>query len=425
MQLSKAWIAGIALVMPAACGTPDSALSRADYRLVGGRWYDGGRFAAREMAVVDGRLRPGNSARGGEIIDLAGGYVVPPFCEAHNHNLPVAREAENRATIARYLADGIFYVQITGNLSDFRDRYAPLFNRPDSVDVTFSNGGLTASGGQPTILLRDALLPQGWFPGETLESLRNRRYFIIDDAADLDREWPVILGQRPDFIKAFLLHSEEYEQRRDVEVPRGRKGLNPALAPEIVRRAHAAGLRAMFHVHTVADFRVALDAGADQILHFPGLLEEVLVPEADMAAATRRGIPIHTTIAVLARVPAADQAADQRRRAALAANLQLARRLGVNLVAGSDVVEATSRVEIDALRETGIFSNAELLAMWGERCAKAVFPQRRVGRLDDGYEASFLVLWGDPLADFGNTRRIVRAMKDGRWLVMPGQSNPP
>jgi imidazolonepropionase-like amidohydrolase len=57
--------------------------------------------------------------------------------------------------------------------------------------------------------------------------------------------------------------------------------------------------------------------------------------------------------------------------------------------------------------------------MWGERCAKAVFPKRKVGRLDDGYEASFLVLRGDPLADFDNTGRIVRAMKDGRWLPLP------
>lgn len=409
-------------LMAGCAGTREPAPEPASIALLNGQWFNGASFESRPMYSVGGRLETRRPAHIDRSMDLAGGYVVPPFCEAHNHNLPVAREQDNRATIARYLSEGIFYVQITGNLSDFRDRHAALFNHPESVDVTFANGGLTASGGHPTILVRDVLLPQGWFPGETLESLRNRRYFIIDDAAALEREWPVITGQRPDFIKAFLEHSEEYEQRRDVDIPLGLKGLNPALAPEIVRRAHAAGLRAMFHVDSAADFHVALAAGADQILHFPGLLDGEPVPEADMALAAQRRIPVHTTVALLRKFPVVDQAAGQRRSAAVKANLQLARRLGVNLVAGSDAAEATSRLEIDELRKLGIFPNAELLAMWGERCAQAVFPARKVGRLEAGYEASFLVLQGDPLADFDNTRRISRAMKDGRWLQLPAMA---
>ncbi len=411
-------VAALWLVMTGCVSTGESpqAPIADSIALVNGQWFNGRSFEPRTMYSVAGRLKTKRPDHIDSSMDLAGGYVVPPFCEAHNHNLPVAREQDNRATIARYLADGIFYVQITGNLSDYRDRYAPLFNRPDSVDATFANGGLTATDGHPTILVRDILLPQGWFPGETLESLRNRRYFVIDDTADLERQWPVIIGQRPDFIKAFLEHSDEYEARRNVDIPRGLKGLNPALAPEIVRRAHAAGLRAVFHVDTVEDFHVALSAGADQIAHFPGLIDGLPVPESDMALAAQRGIPVHTTIALLRKFPAADQAADQRRRAILIKNLQLAQHLGVDLVVGSDSPEATSRLEIDELRKLGVFSNTELLAMWGGRCAQAVFPKRKIGKLEDGYEASFLVLKGDPLADFDNTGRIGRAMKDGRWL---------
>jgi hypothetical protein len=413
--------AALWLVMAGCASTGESPLAAGaeNIALTNGQWFNGRAFERRTMYSIAGQLRTKRPRRIDSSSDLAGGYVVPPFCEAHNHNLPVAREQDNRATIARYLADGIFYVQITGNISDFRDKHASLFNRPESVDVTFANGGLTATGGHPTILIRDVLLPQGWFPGETLESLRNRRYFIIDNTSDLEREWPVIIGQRPDFIKAFLEHSDEYETRRNMDIPRGLKGLNPALAPEIVHRAHAAGLRAMFHVDTVEDFHIALMAGADQIAHFPGLIDGLAVPEDDMTLAARRGIPVHTTIALLRNFPVADQAADQRRRATLKKNLQLAQRLGVNLVVGSDSPSATSRLEIDDLRKLDTFSNAELLAMWGGRCARAVFPMRKVGKLEDGYEASFLVLQGDPLADFDNTGRIVRAMKDGRWLQNP------
>jgi hypothetical protein len=51
--------------------------------------------------------------------------------------------------------------------------------------------------------------------------------------------------------------------------------------------------------------------------------------------------------------------------------------------------------------------------MWSVTTPRAILPDRRIGRLREGYEASFLVPGGDPLADFGNTRRIVRRVKQG------------
>ena len=404
----------VALLTVGACAHRGSKAPEAQFRLVNGQWFDGRTFVRRDMAVADGKLQTG-AVRGGEVVDLGGGFVVPPFCEAHNHNLPALRREGSLATSARYLKDGIFYVQITGALTADPQARSGLFNRPDTVDVSFAFTSLTATGGHPTILIRDLLIPTGELPGETLESLKGRRYFLIDTVADLDRQWQAILDQHPDFIKAFLVDSANYAKLRDVDVPRGQKGLNPDLAPEIVRRAHAAGLQAVFHIRTAADFHVALAAGADQIAHFPGVISVEDVPDADFQTAARRGTPIHTTVVAGASLPL-PPAEDQRRRAALVESLQRAQRLGVNLVAGSDVANANSRLEIQTLRQLGIFSNADLLGMWGQRCAQAVFPKRRVGRLDDGFEASFLVLQGDPLADFDNTGRIVRAMKDGRWL---------
>jgi imidazolonepropionase-like amidohydrolase len=40
----------------------------------------------------------------------------------------------------------------------------------------------------------------------------------------------------------------------------------------------------------------------------------------------------------------------------------------------------------------------------------------------DGYEASFLVLAGNPLKDFANTQRIVRRVKQGRTLDLPPEN---
>jgi imidazolonepropionase-like amidohydrolase len=50
---------------------------------------------------------------------------------------------------------------------------------------------------------------------------------------------------------------------------------------------------------------------------------------------------------------------------------------------------------------------------------RAIFPGRRIGALEEGYEANLLVLAGDPIADFGNVRRIALRMKAGRLLPPP------
>jgi imidazolonepropionase-like amidohydrolase len=47
---------------------------------------------------------------------------------------------------------------------------------------------------------------------------------------------------------------------------------------------------------------------------------------------------------------------------------------------------------------------------------QAIFPKRKLGVLEPGYEASFLVLRGDPLVDFAATRAISLRVKRGVLL---------
>jgi imidazolonepropionase-like amidohydrolase len=60
--------------------------------------------------------------------------------------------------------------------------------------------------------------------------------------------------------------------------------------------------------------------------------------------------------------------------------------------------------------------------MWTENGARTTFPGRKIGALREGYEASFLVLAGNPLSDLANVRRIVLAVKDGVVLVAAGRA---
>jgi imidazolonepropionase-like amidohydrolase len=50
--------------------------------------------------------------------------------------------------------------------------------------------------------------------------------------------------------------------------------------------------------------------------------------------------------------------------------------------------------------------------------ARAVFPARKLGRLEPGFEASLLALACDPIVDFACTKQITLRMKQGRvrWV---------
>ena len=62
--------------------------------------------------------------------------------------------------------------------------------------------------------------------------------------------------------------------------------------------------------------------------------------------------------------------------------------------------------------------------MWSEATPRAIFPQRRVGCLEDGCEASLLVLAADPSADFAQ-HEAHRAADEGRQAVAVAERRAP
>jgi hypothetical protein len=391
---------------------------------VNGSWFDGERFMPRTMYVVDGVLVSDRPADVLATIDLAGGFVIPPFGEAHNHN--VEHSARVEQTLARYLRDGVFYVQNLNILPRQRDPLAGRVNIPTGVDVVFANGGTTAPGGHPAPHVRRNIERGIWTEADGEGAF----FHTVADEADLDRVWARVVAGRPDLVKTYLLHSEEHARRRGADFD-GWKGLDPALLPRIVRRAHAAGLRVVTHVETATDFHHAVTAGVDQIAHMPGFRgdPEVRLPDptvyhisaADARLAAQRGTVVVTTLGGVRGLDPAGP--DSLRRRAFdelhARNLRLLRRHGVRLALGSDDYGDTSVGEAMYLRELGVFDNLALLKLWAEDTPRAIFPGRRVGCLAEGCDASFLVLAGDPVGDFGWVREIRMRVKQGRVLTVP------
>ena len=421
LSQASAALAGLAFGASAGGGQ----LTSPAYEFVNGLWFDGQSFSNRRFYSAGGILTAKKPARLHSVVDLKGKYVVPPFGEAHNHNI----EASGRVgeTIRQYLQEGIFYVKNPNNLPNAKAALSGRINVPQSIDVVFANGGLTASGGHPLGVVKRNLergaKPEEWAEGGF--------YFIVDNPDDLARKWESVLAGKPDFIKTYLLYSEEYEKRRGDEKYFAWKGLNPALLPEIVRRSHRAGLRVSAHVETAVDFHHALVAGVDEITHTPGFRPEqgdwskydparFEISESDARLASRKRVTVVTTL-----VSAIEQALQQKEgepfmkiRGLLERNLRLLQKHGVRLAVGSDSYRQTSLAEALNLRKLDVFDNRALLKMWCETTAATICPQRRIGRLREGYQASFLVLNDNPLQDFANVRKIERRFKQGEFLSL-------
>jgi hypothetical protein len=385
-----------------------------------GQWFDGQSFRPMTGCAAGGTLRFPCPSRVDKTIDLHGGYVIPPFGEAHNHNVETLNNIDK--LVATYLRHGIFYVKNPNSLARDREPLAAKLNRLDSIDVAFSNGSFTASGGHP-VEIPDRVIGTGKWSAADAEG---GFYYTVDNETELEKKWPILLGTHPDFIKTYLLYSDEYARRRDDPKFFAWKGLDPGLLPAIVKNAHAARLRVSTHIENEADFRAALVAGVDEINHMPGFrafsdvdrhpLSSFEVSDADAALAARQGTYVVTTLNG-ARALTGEQRRDQD--TLNTKNLQTLLGHHVRLALGSDSYREDTLPEALYISGLHAMSNAALLDIWTRGTARTIFPNRKIGELKAGDDANFLVLKSNPLDDFGAVQDIALEVKQGVVLDIP------
>ena len=399
----------------------------------GGHWFDGQTFrdntsTGKPLYAVNGWFTAKKPSRIDSVIDLKNWFIVPPFGEAHNHNLDFSDEEQWARIKSMYLRDGIFYIKNPTNLPRAAAPLAGRINIPTSVDAVFAHGGMTATDGHPLGLVKRNIERGGMLPADADGGF----CWIIDTVADLDRKWPTILAGKPDFIKTTLVYSEEFAKRKDDKNYFTWKGLDPALLPEIVKRVHRAGLRVSTHVESATDFHHAVVAGADEINHLPGFrpenndpvkgydnLARYRISEADARLAGQRKIVVVTTSGTtidMSFKEGVDVKKAEAVREMLTHNLQILHRHGVRIAIGSDSFRQTSQPEALALKRLGAFDSLTLLKMWCENTAGTIFPKRKIGHLKEGFEASFLALSGNPLQDFSHIKGIELRFKQGEII---------
>jgi hypothetical protein len=353
--------------------------------------------------------------------------------DAHTHNLD--GEFGLSPILEAYRAEGTFYVQVLTNTASGAAQVRSRFEGPCSLDVVYANGGITSTLSHPFLAYEPRAM--GLFTdweshADSIRASRireNDAYWFIDGQEDLARKWPEIETSNPGIIKVFLL--DAVEAAPDLEgtgLPHGR-GLLPSLVPHIVRRAHAAGLRVAAHVETAADFAVAVGSGVDVVAHMPGYQlgstadgsSDPLAAEGPFALpddvareAGQRRVVVTPTVGWTLAAGGPDSAqVVARRHDLMRHNLSQLQKHDVTIVLGSDWYGATGWHEMEAMRALGFWSDLELLTMWAVDTPQSIFPNRRIGRLEDGYEASFLVLRDDPTLSIDALKGIELRVKQG------------
>lgn len=411
------------------------------FKFINGNWFDGKKFNKRIFYSVNGLLTGKTPEKIDETIDLKNGYVVPPFADAHTHNLGGTFNLDKLSK--EYIAEGTFYVQVLGNYATGAKHARSLLNQPSTLDAVYANGGLTSTLGHPFLVYEPRALgfynPAEW--NANMEKIKlgrrgeNNVYWFLDSIADVDAKWDKFLAQKPDLVKIFLLDAKNYEKLYK-NGKAGDKGLSATVAEYVVKKTHQAGLRVYAHIETADDFRLGLKIGVDGFAHAPnygwsGKIEDKPQDDltlADIRLAARRKTVIIPT-AQWGRMAATDYAAEGTQKPAaerMARVVERQKRMfnlmlrnGVTIAFGSDYFGRTLGSELSYLHDNRIFDNLTLLKIAAEITPQIIFPNRKIGKLRDGYEASFLVLNANPLMDFEQIKNINFRFKQGNIINIP------
>jgi len=384
-----------------------------------GNWLIDNEFKSITVYSIDGFFSFNSPDKIDTIVSLANNFIIPPFAEAHNHNIGTGVPEWDKRAIDNYLQAGVFYVKIQGNLPVSEEYKRELhINKPGSIDVQFAQGNITAPNGHPISLIH-SLHAKGFYKGQTLESLNNTRYFTIDSEEDIADKWPIILKFKPDFIKILLVNSDMYEKNlNDTSV--WYKGLNPKLIPQLVDRAHQDGLRISAHINNSFDFHHVLVNKVNEIAHMPRMIsgfDYVPISAEDAKFAATSNTFIITTLAISLFQGGTIKEEDFPMAKKLQEeDLTMLKGHGALIAIGSDDPTDTSVKEAKYIKGLNVFDNRELLKIWTGVTTQTIFPNRKIGSIEEGYEANFIALEGNPIQDFDFVSKVNTRFKQGYFI---------
>jgi len=404
------------------------ALSGQTLHFSNAKYYDGAQFVEGDLYSVDGQFQIEISTEPDTVIDMQGSYLVPPLAEGHTHNLD--RTWQMNSIVPKYLNEGVFYAQVLTNKVSGRRAVEDKFASPSTMDVRYSNAGITSTLGHPFGAYEPYV--QGFGTREAQrehydELLQSRgdegnSYLFMDNLGEAIGKMDDFLATDPQLVKVYLLNTERYDSLTN-NAYYGDSGLQPSVVAYVVERAHDAGLEVYAHINTAYDFEVALRCGVDAFAHMPGVgysgkeedYEQNYVSDSLLQVALDQDVAITPTLVIGSYRSRTDE--EQKKYIDFQRDfVQRFVRGGGRLLIGSDIFNSTLSAELEYWIDNAFFTPQELLRLTTEVTPQAIFPDRKIGRIAPGYEASLIALPRNPLEDPSALLEVGLKVKQGYLL---------
>jgi len=387
-----------------------------NYEYRNASWYNGKDFTNGTWYIVNGTLSKKAPAKIDSVVDLLGRWVIPPMGDVFSAS--VADNPAAASTLKLYLDEGVFYLQVLSNTQEGRTAVQSMVNTAKTPDVLFANGGITCSLGYPFLKYEGPAQgvknPQQWTAKydqiKTGNKMLGNGYWFVDNKSALDANWTKIKAQKPDVISIYLLDAAKNGGKAG-------KGLTEEMAKLVVKKAHKSDLRVFAHVETAEDVALAIKLGVDGLANLPGHnwdgsgdAKQYTLSDDDLKKLAKKKIPVATLFS---------HAQGNANAAVQEFHLKTIKSLfdqNVNLVLGSDDQQRTGRVELNYWFNLGGLGYDKLLKVMCENTPRAIFPKRKIGKIEDGYEASFIVLSDNPLVNILKIRAISFKVKNGKVI---------
>ncbi|HLH43694.1 MAG TPA: amidohydrolase family protein [Bryobacteraceae bacterium] len=401
------------------------------------------------VLVKDGKIAqifegpsPDPKTLGAQVIEGAGKTLLPGLIDVHVHlgvngGISAAYQNQDGALdreLAAYLYSGVTAVKSAGDALNDALRLRSKFNSGERLGAElFLVGPLfTAEGGRGTEILNA-------IPREARRSIEPQLLRLPHTPAEAQAQVMELYRQGVDGIKAILESGAggTHFNRMDSQIVKA-----------IGEAARQLGLPLVVHTGDARDVSDALDAGAAGIEH--GSFREALPGEL-FARMKRQGASYDPTLTVVESLTALALGSaaplerslvqqvgppeliasmktalgDRSANSAILPDLEIAKRnllaaqrAGVTLVTGTDSGNPLTlhgpavHRELQLWVEAGI-SPAEALQAATYGAARLLGASRRIGLIRPGYEASLLLVDGNPLRDISATERISLVMLKG------------
>ena len=398
------------------------ANSQGNLAFEGGLIYRDGQFEKMDFYVVNGNFNFEKPEQIDSTISIENKYVIPPFGEAHTHNLD--RQWQMGFLPQQYANEGTLYIQnLTSKLKETK-ALRPYFEKDSTIDVTFAHQGLSTTLGHPFMAYEPFTMGIEYGTWEeNMDSIRRSRldednaYIFIDSEQDLQSKLPGYFAAAPDVVKIYLLDSENYEENsRDSII--GDHGLPLDLARIIIKESHNRGLKVYAHIETAYDFEQAINAGVDYFAHMPGYgwngdpatKDKYFVPDSILKLAAEKQIGVVPTVGAALGYPTIDSLA---KRSLVKDFLRRFKSHSGKILIGADSFNKTLYGEIQAFIDMQVYDNNELLTILCSDTPRTIFPKRQIGRIEEDFEGSFLVLKTNPLVDINALKEVELVVKQG------------